>query len=247
MPRLRSKQAVPHPMGCVNKRVCARAPWLLQMIQLLACDLLLSLRTSLWQKQANASQALGETYHASAPELTGFQRDLGSLRKLAHGFRHAYRKVTARVPCLQLSYSPCQGGGGEAAAFGNVGCRWASAVRTVCGGVVCYRQPPCFLSVGEEGGSHGSPVPVGRHLPEFLPREPSAHLYCQADAMASCPFTWLQTGPVPPGSAEGGCPGHAGSAGSWGPMPSASVEHQVLLWGISLPAILFSLSSFKPL
>ncbi|XP_009865995.1 PREDICTED: sterol regulatory element-binding protein 2 [Apaloderma vittatum] len=50
------------------------------MIQLLACDLLLSLRTSLWQKQANASQALGETYHASASELTGFQRELGSLR-----------------------------------------------------------------------------------------------------------------------------------------------------------------------
>lgn len=67
-----------------------------QMIQLLACDLLLSLRTTLWQKQMNRSQALGETYHASASELTGFQRDLGSLRKLAHSFRPAYRKVR---PC----------------------------------------------------------------------------------------------------------------------------------------------------
>lgn len=74
------------------------ALWLLQVIQLLACDLLLSLRTSLWQKQASSSQALGETYHASPPELTGFQRDLGSLRKLAHGFRPAYRKV---------SFGPC--------------------------------------------------------------------------------------------------------------------------------------------
>lgn len=75
---------------------CVSAPWLSQVIQLLACDLLLSLRTSLWQKQASSSQALGETYHASASELTGFQRDLGSLRKLAHGFRPAYRKVRLR-------------------------------------------------------------------------------------------------------------------------------------------------------
>lgn len=82
------------------------------MIQLLACDLLLSLRTSLWQKQANASQVLGETYHASAPELTGFQRDLDSLRKLAHSFRPAYRKVMAHLPGpihLQPAYSPSWG------------------------------------------------------------------------------------------------------------------------------------------
>lgn len=64
-----------------------------QVVQLLTCDLLLSLRTVLWQKQAGASQALGETYHASGAELAGFQRDLGSLRRLAHGFRPAYRKV----------------------------------------------------------------------------------------------------------------------------------------------------------
>lgn len=63
------------------------------MVQLLTCDLLLSLRTALWQKQAGASQALGETYHASGAELAGFQRDLGSLRRLAHSFRPAYCKV----------------------------------------------------------------------------------------------------------------------------------------------------------
>uniref|UniRef100_A0ABI7ZF51 Sterol regulatory element-binding protein 2 n=1 Tax=Felis catus TaxID=9685 RepID=A0ABI7ZF51_FELCA len=62
------------------------------VVQLLTCDLLLSLRTALWQKQAGASQALGETYHASGAELAGFQRDLGSLRRLAHSFRPAYRK-----------------------------------------------------------------------------------------------------------------------------------------------------------
>ncbi|KAM7178789.1 sterol regulatory element-binding protein 2 isoform 3-T3 [Macrochelys suwanniensis] len=72
------------------------------MIQLLTCDLLLSLRTTLWQKQANSSQALGETYHASASELTGFQRDLGSLRKLAHGFRPAYRKVFLHEATVRL-------------------------------------------------------------------------------------------------------------------------------------------------
>lgn len=63
------------------------------MVQLLISDLLLSLRTALWQKQAGASQALGETYHASGAELAGFQRDLGSLRRLAHSFCPAYRKV----------------------------------------------------------------------------------------------------------------------------------------------------------
>ncbi|XP_053110282.1 sterol regulatory element-binding protein 2 isoform X3 [Hemicordylus capensis] len=72
------------------------------MIQLLACDLLLSLRTTLWQKQMNSSQALGETYHASASELTGFQRDLGSLRKLAHSFRPAYRKVFLHEATVRL-------------------------------------------------------------------------------------------------------------------------------------------------
>lgn len=68
------------------------------MVQLLTCDLLLSLRTALWQKQAGASQALGETYHASGAELAGFQRDLGSLRRLAHSFRPAYRKVRPGRP-----------------------------------------------------------------------------------------------------------------------------------------------------
>lgn len=65
-----------------------------QVIQLLISDLLLSLRTALWQKQAGASQALGEIYHASGAELAGFQRDLGSLRRLAHSFCPAYHKVS---------------------------------------------------------------------------------------------------------------------------------------------------------
>ncbi|KAJ1062543.1 hypothetical protein K5549_018578, partial [Capra hircus] len=73
-----------------------------QVVQLLTCDLLLSLRTTLWQKQAGASQALGETYHASGAELAGFQRDLGSLRRLAHSFRPAYRKVFLHEATVRL-------------------------------------------------------------------------------------------------------------------------------------------------
>lgn len=33
------------------------------------------------------------------------------------------------------------------------------------GGMVCQQQPPYFLLVGDEGGSHGSLVRVGRCLP----------------------------------------------------------------------------------
>ncbi|XP_029811265.1 sterol regulatory element-binding protein 2 [Suricata suricatta] len=72
------------------------------VVQLMTCDLLLSLRTALWQKQAGASQALGETYHASGAELAGFQRDLGSLRRLAHSFRPAYRKVFLHEATVRL-------------------------------------------------------------------------------------------------------------------------------------------------
>uniref|UniRef100_A0A8C9FYP3 Sterol regulatory element-binding protein 2 n=1 Tax=Pavo cristatus TaxID=9049 RepID=A0A8C9FYP3_PAVCR len=88
------ERASSHLWNSLNMSSGASSTPLSNVIQLLACDLLLSLRTSLWQKQASSSQALGETYHASPPELTGFQRDLGSLRKLAHSFRPAYRKVS---------------------------------------------------------------------------------------------------------------------------------------------------------
>ncbi|XP_050748309.1 sterol regulatory element-binding protein 2 isoform X2 [Gymnogyps californianus] len=96
------ERASSHLWNSLNMSSGISSTILNNMIQLLACDLLLSLRTSLWQKQANASQALGETYHASAPELTGFQRDLGSLRKLAHGFRPAYRKVFLHEATVRL-------------------------------------------------------------------------------------------------------------------------------------------------
>lgn len=65
-----------------------------QAVQLLICDILLSIRTTLWQKQANSSQAVGEAYQASSLELKGFQQDLSSLRKLGQTFKPAHRKVS---------------------------------------------------------------------------------------------------------------------------------------------------------
>lgn len=67
-------------------------------MQLLLCDLLLVVRTSLWQRQqppatAQALQDSGSGPHASVLELRGFQRDLSSLRRLAQNFRPAMRRV----------------------------------------------------------------------------------------------------------------------------------------------------------
>ncbi|XP_069508877.1 sterol regulatory element-binding protein 2 [Ambystoma mexicanum] len=73
-----------------------------KVVQLLTCDLLLSLRTILWQKQTGSGQVGAETPHASPSELAGFQRDLSSLRKLAHNFRPAYRKVFLHEATVRL-------------------------------------------------------------------------------------------------------------------------------------------------
>ncbi|XP_067875493.1 sterol regulatory element-binding protein 2 [Heterodontus francisci] len=71
-------------------------------VQLLVCDILLSIRTTLWQKQANSSEAVGETYQASSPELKGFQRDLSSLRKLGQTFKPAHRKMFLHEATVRL-------------------------------------------------------------------------------------------------------------------------------------------------
>ncbi|KAF6121925.1 sterol regulatory element binding transcription factor 2 [Phyllostomus discolor] len=91
-----------HLWSSLNVSGATCDPALNHVVQLLTSDLLLSLRTALWQKQAGASQALGETYHASGAELAGFQRDLGSLRRLAHGFCPAYRKVFLHEATVRL-------------------------------------------------------------------------------------------------------------------------------------------------
>ncbi|XP_068955512.1 sterol regulatory element-binding protein 2 isoform X2 [Petaurus breviceps papuanus] len=96
------ERASGHLWGSLNVSSVASDAGLTHVVQLLTCDLLLSLRTALWQKQAGSSPALGETCHASAPELAGFQRDLGSLRRLAHSFRPAYRKVFLHEATVRL-------------------------------------------------------------------------------------------------------------------------------------------------
>ncbi|XP_043821663.1 sterol regulatory element-binding protein 2 [Dromiciops gliroides] len=96
------ERASGHLWGSLNVSSAASDAGLTHVVQLLTCDLLLSLRTALWQKQAGSSPALGETCHASGPELAGFQRDLGSLRRLAHSFRPAYRKVFLHEATVRL-------------------------------------------------------------------------------------------------------------------------------------------------
>ncbi|XP_007435746.1 sterol regulatory element-binding protein 2 [Python bivittatus] len=96
------ERASTHLWNSLNMTSGVSSTGLNNMIQLLACDLLLSLRTTLWQKQTNSNLALGDTHHASASELTGFQRDLGSLRKLANSFRLAYRKVFLHEATVRL-------------------------------------------------------------------------------------------------------------------------------------------------
>lgn len=75
-----------------------------KVVQLLLCDLLLVMRTNVWrlQQQQGAGPAgsgsVGTSvpaglHQASPPELQGFQQDLSSLRKLAHSFRPAMRRL----------------------------------------------------------------------------------------------------------------------------------------------------------
>ncbi|CAL8272364.1 unnamed protein product [Lota lota] len=75
-----------------------------KVVQLLLCDLLLVIRTNVWHLQQgingsavvtgnNTTTPAGAVHQASPPELHGFQQDLSSLRKLAHSFRPAMRRL----------------------------------------------------------------------------------------------------------------------------------------------------------
>uniref|UniRef100_A0A3Q3GPP0 Sterol regulatory element-binding protein 1 n=1 Tax=Labrus bergylta TaxID=56723 RepID=A0A3Q3GPP0_9LABR len=75
-----------------------------KVVQLLLCDLLLVMRTNVWRLQQQqgtgpaGSGSVGTSgpaglHQASPPELQGFQQDLSSLRKLAHSFRPAMRRL----------------------------------------------------------------------------------------------------------------------------------------------------------
>ncbi|MCJ8749359.1 hypothetical protein PDJAM_G00175470 [Pangasius djambal] len=73
--------------------------WLHKGAELLVCDLLLTLRTSLWQRGGGAN---GESSPAPSPQLAGFQRDLSSLRKLGQGYAQAQHKVFLHETTVRL-------------------------------------------------------------------------------------------------------------------------------------------------
>ena len=87
-----------------------------QVVQLLLCDLLLVMRTNVWRLQQQGAGPAGSgstgtsgpagVHQASPPELQGFQQDLSSLRKLAHSFRPAMRRVCVTV--LITTFHPFQ-------------------------------------------------------------------------------------------------------------------------------------------
>uniref|UniRef100_A0A8C4EII4 Sterol regulatory element-binding protein 1 n=1 Tax=Dicentrarchus labrax TaxID=13489 RepID=A0A8C4EII4_DICLA len=74
-----------------------------KVVQLLLGDLLLVMRTNVWRLQQQGAGPAGSglvgnsgpagVHQASPPELQGFQQDLSSLRKLAHSFRPAMRRL----------------------------------------------------------------------------------------------------------------------------------------------------------
>lgn len=73
--------------------------WLNKGVELLICDLLLTLRTSLWQRGGSSN---GEPGLAPGSQLAGFQRDLSALRKLAQCYRQAQHKVFLHETTVRL-------------------------------------------------------------------------------------------------------------------------------------------------
>ncbi|XP_033098326.1 sterol regulatory element-binding protein 1-like isoform X2 [Anneissia japonica] len=68
-----------------------------QAIQLLVCDWLLSTRTAVWQKQTGNRGTISSTI-----ELSAFQQDLASLRKLANIFKAAMSSVSRHEATARL-------------------------------------------------------------------------------------------------------------------------------------------------
>lgn len=71
-------------------------------MELLMCDVLLTLRTSLWQRGGGAN---GEPSPAPTSQLAGFQRDLSSLRRLAQGFPQTQHKVIISIDLQYKTYN----------------------------------------------------------------------------------------------------------------------------------------------
>ncbi|XP_035257979.1 sterol regulatory element-binding protein 1-like [Anguilla anguilla] len=77
-----------------------------QMVVLLLCDLLLVLRTSVWQQQ-QLSSGPGGALQARPQDLRGFQQDLSSLRRLAQSFRPATRRLFLHEATARLMAGAC--------------------------------------------------------------------------------------------------------------------------------------------
>uniref|UniRef100_A0A667WRG6 Sterol regulatory element-binding protein 2 n=1 Tax=Myripristis murdjan TaxID=586833 RepID=A0A667WRG6_9TELE len=73
--------------------------WLNKGVELLVCDLLLTLRTSLWQRGSGSN---GEPGPAPGSQLAGFQRDLSALRRLGQCYRQAQHKVFLHETTVRL-------------------------------------------------------------------------------------------------------------------------------------------------
>lgn len=73
--------------------------WLTKGVELLVCDLLLTLRTGLWQRGGSSN---GEPGPAPGSQLAGFQRDLSALRRLAQCYRQAQHKVFLHETTVRL-------------------------------------------------------------------------------------------------------------------------------------------------
>ncbi|XP_071060216.1 sterol regulatory element-binding protein 2-like isoform X2 [Pseudochaenichthys georgianus] len=68
-------------------------------VELLICDLLLTLRTSVWQRGGTSN---GEPGLAPGSQLSGFQKDLSALRKLTQCYRQAQHKVFLHETTVRL-------------------------------------------------------------------------------------------------------------------------------------------------
>ncbi|KAG7460037.1 hypothetical protein MATL_G00216940 [Megalops atlanticus] len=73
--------------------------WLNKGVELLVCDLLLTLRTSLWQRGGGTN---GEPGPVLSSQLAGFQRDLSSLRRLGQCYKQAQHKLFLHETTVRL-------------------------------------------------------------------------------------------------------------------------------------------------
>jgi len=78
-----------------------------QCVQLIVCDWLLTCRSEIWltrhQSQSDSQSHGGPESSMSTSDLTGYQRDLTSLRHLAHTLRAAVPRVSATSSLLTAS------------------------------------------------------------------------------------------------------------------------------------------------